>query len=225
MTEDARDDAAEDWQPSERRLARMRSVLERRQPDLQLVVDHIHHRHNAAALLRTADAFGLSTVNLVYERDEPPELSAGVSGYAKKWLRLRTFDRVEDCVATLRAGGMRILATVVDERARSYLEIDWTQPSALVLGNEKDGCSPALREAADGWVVVPMQGMAQSLNVSVAAGIILGEAFRQRDAAGAYEPRWDRERARRYEAWIQRDRRRRLRGRTADPPSPDYEAG
>ena len=68
----------------------------------------------------------------------------------------------------------------------------------------------------DGWVVVPMQGMTQSLNVSVAAGIILGEAFRQRLAAGAYEPHWDEARARGYEAWVQRDRAKRLRG---VPPS------
>jgi tRNA (guanosine-2'-O-)-methyltransferase len=189
----------------------MRTVLERRQPDLQLVADHIHDRHNASALLRTADAFGLTTVNLLYETQEPPELSAGVSGYTNKWLRLRTFNRIESCIESLRDEGLRILATVVDERAQSYLEIDWTQPSALVLGNEKSGCSHKLRELADSWVVVPMQGMAQSLNVSVAAGIMLGEAFRQRLRAGAYKPHWDNERARNYQEWIDRDRAKRLR--------------
>ena len=63
----AADTPDDGWQPSERRLARMRAVLERRQPYLQLVADHVRDRHNAVALLRTADAFGLATVNLLYE--------------------------------------------------------------------------------------------------------------------------------------------------------------
>lgn len=85
-----------------------------------------------------------------------------------------------------------------------YLDVDWTRPSAIVVGNEGIGCSEDMRECADEWVVVPQQGMADSLNVSVAASILLGEAYRQRLQAGMYAPRWSEAKERTLRTWVAR---------------------
>lgn len=187
------------------REARLRQVLERRQFDLQVGIDHVHDPHNAAAILRSADGFGLHTVNLLYQRETFPEISNPVSAFTKKWLEIRRFEDAASLVETLHAGGMRVYATNLAGDALDYREVDWTQPSTVVFGNEHRGCTPEVIEAADANVVIPMQGFAQSFNVSVSAAIILAEAYRQRAAAGMFEPRWDARRETILQEWLRRD--------------------
>ncbi|MCK9486930.1 MAG: RNA methyltransferase [Dehalococcoidia bacterium] len=194
--------------PTERRIQRMREILARRQFDLQVVVDHVRDPHNASAILRTSDGLGLATVNLLYEDHAFPEVSEGVAGYARKWLTLREFSDAAVLVDTLRAEGMRVYATDLAPDSLDYREVDWTQPSAVVFGNEHRGCSPQVIERADASILIPMQGMAQSFNVSVSAGIVLSEAFRQRSAAGMFAPPWDEERQAVLDEWIAREVRR-----------------
>ena len=81
---------------------------------------------------------------------------------------------------------MQVLATNLAPGTIDYREVDWTQPHAVVFGNEHRGCTPEMIALADANIAIPMLGMAQSFNVSVSAGIILAEAFRQRSAAGMY---------------------------------------
>lgn len=199
--------------PTERRVEKMREVLARRQFDLQVVIDHVHDPHNAAALLRTSDGFGLSTINLLYNREEFPEISAGVAGYAKKWLTIRRFEDPSVLVETLRSEGLRVYATNLEPGSLDYREVDWTQPSAVVFGNEHRGCTEDVIARADASVLIPMQGMAQSFNVSVSAGIVLSEAFRQRSVAGMYPAPWDEQREAILQAWLARE------DRTAGAPS------
>lgn len=190
---------------TEEREARMRAVLERRQFDLQVVIDHVHDPHNAAAILRSADGFGLHTVNLLYAREEFPEISNPVSAYTKKWLEIRRFEDAGTLVSTLHADGMRVYATNLAGDALDFREVDWTQPSAVVFGNEHRGCTPEMVERADANVVIPMQGFAQSFNVSVSAAIILAEAHRQRDAAGLLAPGWSDRHEAILREWLRRD--------------------
>jgi len=187
------------------RLRTLRAVLERRQEDLQVVLDNLHDSHNASAVLRTCDGFGVGTVHLLSTDNPLPEISKGVSGYTRKWLEMPSYESTRACVSVLKAEGLRIVATHVDDSARSYLEIDWTEPVALVLGNEHRGCTEEMLAEADERVKVPMQGMAQSFNVSVSAGILLGEAYRQRMAAGRYEVSWSEGKERLYQQWLERD--------------------
>ncbi|MDP2328352.1 MAG: RNA methyltransferase [Dehalococcoidia bacterium] len=190
---------------TEEREARMRAVLERRQFDLQVVIDHVHDPHNAAAILRSADGFGLHTVNLLYAREEFPEISNPVSAYTKKWLEIRRFEDASTLVSTLHADGMRVYATNLAGDALDFREVDWTQPSAVVFGNEHRGCTPEVIERADANVVIPMQGFAQSFNVSVSAAIILAEAHRQRAAAGLLALVWSERREAILRDWLRRD--------------------
>ena len=196
---------------SERRLARFREVLERRQFDLEVVLDNVFDAHNASAVVRTADGFGVGAVDLLYTEEDFPDVSRGVSGYARKWTTFRRFASASALRDDLHARGLRLVATHVDVGATPHLEVDWTQPVAIALGNEQRGCTQELIDSADETVTIPMLGMAQSFNVSVAAAIVLGEAARQREAAGFYEPSWDETKEAILQEWTAREGRRRER--------------
>jgi len=187
----------------------MVQVLERRQPDLTVVLENVHDPHNVSAVLRSCDAVGIPTVHLIYTQEERPELSRGVSGSALRWLDIVDHESVEDCYEALRARGFTILATHLDENRVELFDLDLTAPTALVFGNEQRGVSEEAVERADGTVIIPMMGMVQSLNISVACAVTLYEALRQRRAARLYErPRLSRnEIGTRLERWLRRERR------------------
>ena len=191
--------------PTEQRLRRLRNVLERRQDDVTVVLDNVHDAHNASAVLRSADGFGVGRVALLYTDHPTPTISKGVSGYTRKWMTIDHYGDAAACVSALRARGEQIIATHVEAGARSHLAIDWTRPVALVLGNEHEGCTPAMRAAADATVAIPMQGMAQSFNVSVAGAIIMAELYRQRAEQGMYRPQWNEAKERLYRSWLARE--------------------
>jgi tRNA (guanosine-2'-O-)-methyltransferase len=195
--------------PTPERIERMRSVLARRQSDLHVVIENVRDPHNASAILRTADGLGFDRIDLLYTEHEFPDLSKKVSGHSRKWMIVRRLDDVSACIDALHAEGIRVYATHLDETARDFRAVDWTQPSAVIFGNEHTGSGPELIEAADERLHIPMVGFAQSFNVSVSAAIVLSEAHRQRLAAGMYEPTWDEEREARLQAWIARDEARR----------------
>jgi tRNA (guanosine-2'-O-)-methyltransferase len=172
--------------PSERRLQRFRQVLDRRQMDLTVVLENIHDPHNVSAILRSCDAVGVMGVVLLYTVEPFPRIGKKSSSSASKWLDRRKFRSVDECYAALRGDGLRVLATHLGAAAVPLYSLDLTQPSALVFGNEHRGVSDEAVSKADGNFLIPMAGMIQSLNVSVAAAVALYEAFRQRQAAGCY---------------------------------------
>ncbi len=171
----------------EKRYRRFLAVLARRQPDLTVVLENVYDSFNLSAVLRTCDAVGIGTVHLLYYREKPPRILKGVAGSAQKWLTLRLHRTVEEAFQALRAAGLRIYATGEAAGALSPDAVDFTQPTALLLGNENRGVSPEALALADGVLYIPMRGMVQSLNVTVTAGMILHEAQRQRAAAGFYD--------------------------------------
>ncbi|MGD0591132.1 MAG: TrmH family RNA methyltransferase [Bacteroidota bacterium] len=171
---------------TERRLNRLETVLRRRQPDLTVVMENIHDPHNVSAILRSCDAAGVMGVQLIYTSAEFPDLGKKSSASAKKWVEQRRFESVKECYAKLREEGYAIYATHLEEAANVPYEIDMTKKTAFVVGNEHEGVSLEAAHLADGIVQIPMFGMIQSLNVSVATAVILFEAVRQRIAAGYY---------------------------------------
>jgi tRNA (guanosine-2'-O-)-methyltransferase len=172
--------------PSERRIARLEYVLKHRQPDLTVVMENIHDPHNVSAMLRSCDAAGVWEVQLLYNVDAFPKIGKKSSASAGKWVERRKFKTVVECYARLRSEGFRIYATRLDEKAQSLYGFDLTQKVALVFGNEHRGVSDEAAQEADGLLQIPMFGMIQSLNVSVACAITLYEARRQRLAKSGY---------------------------------------
>lgn len=177
------------WPRTQRRQARIRAVLRQRQPDLTVVVENVHDPHNVSAILRSCDAVGVLRAHTVYTIEEPPAgaFARQTSGSAAKWVEVERHDSVLTCFNQLRADGFTILATSIGPESRTLFDWDLVRPVALVFGNEMRGVSEEARTLADGAIQIPMAGMVQSLNVSVACAVCLYEAFRQRTAAGDYD--------------------------------------
>ncbi|WP_243547201.1 TrmH family RNA methyltransferase [Pseudodesulfovibrio tunisiensis] len=172
---------------SEHRRQRILNVLKRRQKDLTLVMDNIWDPHNVSAVLRSCDAFGVARVNLYYTTAQWPNLGRKTSASAKKWVDRVRHDDGPAMIRELCEQGCQVLKTGFSETARPVMDFDFTRPTAVILSNEHSGTAPELSELVPDEVYIPMQGMVQSLNVSVAAALILYEAFRQRHAAGMFD--------------------------------------
>ena len=168
------------------RFQKLRAVLERRQPDLTVLADDVHKSHNIAAVLRTCDAVGIHRIHAISPRGEMRRHHM-VSGGSRRWVEMEIHEDVDEALEQLRNTGWRLVAAHPTETATDYREVDYTSKTAILLGAELDGLTPRLVEEADLTVTVPMEGMVASLNVSVAAALILYEAQRQRRAAGLYE--------------------------------------
>lgn len=185
---------------SENRLSRIREVLAMRQKDLALVLDNIHDPHNVSAILRSCDAFGVPRVHLHYTSTAFPHLGKKSSASARKWVECVRHADAAALAVRLDAEGIGLVSTGFSPRAVPVCDFDFTRPTAVVFGNEHSGVSPELARYVAGEIYIPMRGMVQSLNVSVAAAIILHEAQRQRAAAGMYaRPSYSEEELMRYE--------------------------
>lgn len=176
------------WPRTSRRQARVEDVLSRRQKSLTIVLEDVHDPHNASAVLRSCDGVGILDVHLVYVHEEPPRRSFArtTSASAAKWVRLHYHDSIEACYAILREQGFHVYATALGQESVGLYDVDFTQPTALVFGNEHRGVSRAAIDGVDATLFIPMQGMVESLNISVACAVSLYEAMRQRLAAGMY---------------------------------------
>lgn len=174
---------------TERREKRLEHVIRKRQPSLTVVIEDVFDPHNASAVLRSCDGVGVKDVHLVYVNQKPPKKTFGrsSSGSAAKWLNLHFHDSIEDCYAHLREQDFTILATALQDESRELYDVDFTLPTALVFGNEKEGVSQEGIAGADGTIYIPMQGMVESLNVSVSCAVTLYEAMRQRKNVGMYD--------------------------------------
>ena len=172
---------------TEARLEKIRFVLEHRQKDLTLVLANIHDPHNVSAIFRSCDAFGVPRVHLYYTDTAFPALSAKSSASARKWVESKRHGDPAELAAALKAQGMHIYATSCSPAARPMSDYDLTRPSAIILGNEHSGVTEDIASIADSELYIPMYGMIQSFNVSVAAALILAEASRQLAAAGLYD--------------------------------------
>jgi tRNA (guanosine-2'-O-)-methyltransferase len=178
----------------DRRKNKINKVLEQRQPDLTVVMENIHDPHNVSAMLRSSDAVGIYEVNLVYTTTKYPKIGSKSSSSANKWIERRKFSSIPECYEQLRKEGFQIFATRLDENAKQLYEFDLTKPTAFVFGNEHAGVTDEAATLADATVYIPMMGMIQSLNVSVACAVTIYEALRQRIEKGYYSnPRFDKQ--------------------------------
>ena len=177
-----------------RRYQRICETLNRRQPDLTVLTEDVHKPHNLSAIIRTCDAVGVSEVhamNKVVDGEDLPTFTQVAQG-SEKWIDLHRHETIEGAIAELQGRDFKIYAAHLSDRAVDYREIDYTKPTAVLMGAERWGVSEQTADAVDGHIIIPMLGMVQSLNVSVAAAVILFEAQRQRLEAGLYQqPRLD----------------------------------
>lgn len=168
------------------RFRRLRRILARRQPDLTVLMDGVHKSHNFSAILRNCDAVGALESHVVVP-DGSLDLHHGTSAGTKKWVRVHHHRTVTDAVEILHDRGFRVVAADPSDDSVDFRDIDYTEPTAFMMGAELHGVSDEGLRMSDVRVRIPMRGMAHSLNVSVATALLLFEAARQRQAAGLYD--------------------------------------
>ena len=171
---------------TERRLNKIINVVKARQHSLRVVIENVHDPHNVSAIFRTCDAVGVSKISLLYTHEKFPKISRISSSSANKWIEKEHFSNTEECFTSLKKEGFKIYSTLLDENAKNIYDIDFTEKVAIVMGNEHRGVSEEAAKLSDGTIYIPMRGMIQSLNVSVAAAVTLYEAQRQRMLKGMY---------------------------------------
>ncbi len=170
---------------SPERYQRIRKMLAKRQTDLTVCLENVHKPHNVSAVVRTCDAIGIHRVHTVWE--EKYKLRGGTAVGSQQWVRQTNHENIGDALTHLKGQGMQVLVTHLSDKAVDFREIDYTKPTAILFGQEKYGVTDEAIAMADQDIVIPMLGMVQSLNVSVAAALVLYEAQRQREIAGLYK--------------------------------------
>ena len=168
------------------RVARLDAVLAKRQPDLTVYAENLHKPRNFSAMVRNCDAVGINEMHVTANTDEIRTHWKTSQG-SEKWMHISAHNSSEETCAYLKSNGFRLVAAHLSDEAVDYREIDYTQPIALVLGTELFGVSDTALSFVDQQISIPMMGVSQSLNVSVACAIVLYEAQRQRQAAGMYD--------------------------------------
>ena len=169
-----------------RRYQKLKQILDKRQPDLTVLTEDVHKTHNLSAILRTCDAVGVFELNTINQYSQFPTFNQVAKG-SQKWVLIRTHPDVDSAIKCLQTQEINVYAAHLSETSIDFRQLDYTQPTAILLGAEKWGVSEKAANLVDRHIAIPMMGMVQSLNVSVAAAVILYEAQRQRLAAGYYD--------------------------------------
>ena len=173
------------------RKEKIEQVLHHRQPDLVVVMENVHDPHNIMAVARSCDSVGVQKVYIIQDEQKDgfnrDRQGAKSSGSANKWLDFIDFDSTEKCLHHLKNEGFAIYSTHLGSTSKELYDVDFTQKTALLFGNEKYGVSQEALSLSDGNFIIPQVGMIQSLNISVACAVSLYEAFRQRKKAGFYQ--------------------------------------
>ena len=173
---------------TDRRRQKIDTVLAHRQPDLTVLAERLYKPRNFSAIVRTCDAVGINELHAV-PGEEGLAIHWKTSQGAEKWVRVHPHNNLSEACRHLKAKGFQLVAAHLSDEATDYRELDYTIPTALVVGTELFGVSDDALALSDRQVKIPMKGMTQSLNVSVACAIVLYEAMRQREEAGLFGER------------------------------------
>ena len=170
------------------RFNRLSAVLNKRQPDLTVVLENVFDPHNISAVMRTCDAVGIQDVYILNNRI-PPHKKWGYrsSSTAAEWLTIHQFDNADECFSSVRKKYQKIYATHLGEDSIALHNLVLTESVALVFGNETFGVSDEIVKLVDGNFIIPQFGIIKSLNISVACAVSLYEAYRQKEIAGHYD--------------------------------------
>ncbi len=163
-----------------RRFDRIKNVLNCRMKNLTVLVEAVNKPHNLSAILRTCDAAGVFEANFICEKDEVKTFNSTAQG-SQKWVKLNNYETKISAVSELKKKGFKLYGTTLNKSSTDYRNFDYTGNTCFVLGAEKWGLSNEIISKVDESIFIPMSGMVQSLNVSVAASILLFEAIRQRN--------------------------------------------
>ena len=161
---------------SETRRAKFDTVLNYRTRHITVVLEDLYQPHNASAVLRSCDIFGIQDIHII-ENKNAYTVNKDIALGAPKWLNLHKYRKEEnnslDCIKKLKDQGYRIVATTPHENDCNLEDLTVDKPLALFFGTELTGISDTVREHADEYVKIPMYGFTESFNISVSAALCL----------------------------------------------------
>lgn len=157
---------------TENRSAKFLDILSRRTKHFTVAIEDVFQLHNASAVMRSCEIFGIQELNIIeekYGKTIDKEIAMG----AQKWVDVNRFNTTGACIADLKQKGYRIIATSPHENSCLLEDFDISQPAALFFGTERLGLSEDVLSQADGYLKIPMFGFTESINVSSSAAIII----------------------------------------------------
>lgn len=157
---------------TENRKEKFLKVLQNRTNHFTVVVEDVFQMHNASAVMRSCEVFGIQQMHVIEQRFGK-RIDKEIAMGAQKWVDIHAFDSVDGCITTLKRKGYQIIATTPHENDCLLEDFDISKPSALFFGTEKEGLSEEIMQQADGFLKIPMVGFTESLNISVSAAIII----------------------------------------------------
>lgn len=165
------------------RMQRFNEVLSQRTNYITIAMEDVFQLHNTSAVIRSCDAFGFQNLHVIENRFGK-RLDRNIAMGAQQWVDVYRYATAQDCISNLRDKGYKIVATVPHDHAIPLKDYVITAPIALFFGTERNGLSKEVLDAADEYLVIPMVGFTESINISVAAAIIgqqLGYVLRKSD--------------------------------------------
>jgi len=156
------------------RKALFDKVVRQRTNHFTVVTEDVYQLHNASAVMRSCDVFGIQNIHVIEERNLK-KIEREIAMGAQKWVTLNRYHGSDECIQNLREKGYQIVASSPHYDARMLADFDISKPSAIFFGTEKNGLSEEIIDQADAFIKIPMAGFTESLNISVSAAIILQE--------------------------------------------------
>jgi tRNA (guanosine-2'-O-)-methyltransferase len=161
---------------TEKRQAVFKNVLDNRTRHFTVILEDLYQKHNTSAITRSCDVFGIQDLHII-ENKYKTYVSNQVGKGSQKWLTFHRYNSLEHntqtCIDAVKEKGYQIIATTPHEKSNFVADFDVSKKSAFVFGVEKEGVSEMMLKQADGHLKIPMYGFTESLNVSVAAAIVL----------------------------------------------------
>jgi len=161
---------------TDKRKNLFRNILQDRTRHFTVVLEDIYQQHNSSAVIRSCDIFGIQDVHVI-ENKYNSKVSRHIAKGSQKWLTFNRYNEDKnntiDCLENLKSKGYQVIATTPHNDSCVLHDFDITKKSAFVFGVEKAGVSDNVMKNADGFLKIPMVGFTESLNISVAAAIIL----------------------------------------------------
>jgi tRNA (guanosine-2'-O-)-methyltransferase len=157
---------------------RCKAVVADRTRHLTVMLEDVYQPHNASAILRSCECFGVQDLHIVEKTNEYLATSTAARG-AAKWVDVHKYKTTADCVKELKQNGYRIVATTPHEKDHLLADLPINQKTVLIFGTEGEGVSKEVCDLADDFVKIPMFGFTESFNVSVSVALCLYDLTRR----------------------------------------------
>jgi len=157
---------------TQERKDKFNTVLNNRTYHFTVAIEDVYQMHNTSAVMRSCDVFGIQDLHVI-EQKFAKTIDGEIALGAQKWVDVHRYSSSKACLQSLKEKGYQIIATSPHEGSSTLEDFDISPKSVLFFGTEKEGLSNAILKKAYGYLTIPMVGFSESLNISVAAAIIM----------------------------------------------------